>query len=76
MKISNFIAHCPFEMDDKLKIILDKDKNILSNEIYTVSDIKTIHSLRTVAVEFKIIVKDYRNRDLAERNIDDFQLIS
>lgn len=76
MNRTKFIAHCPFEMDDKLKIVLDKDKNILSNETYTVSDIKTIHYHRTGVVEFKIVVKDYMNRDLAERNIDDFKLIS
>lgn len=75
MKRTDFIAHCPFEMDDKVKIILDKDKNILLDSMYTVRDITTIHSLITGEVKFKIVVKYYMDRDLAERNICDFQMV-
>ena len=76
MKKTAFIAHCPYEMVDSLKIILDKDTDKLSEETYRISDIITLHSLRSGEVTFKIIVQDYLNRDLSARNINDFKLIT
>lgn len=76
MQKTAFFARCPFELKDVVKIILDKDKNILSDETYTVMDIITIHSLKTSEVKFKLIVSDSFGKDLAERDINDFKLIS
>lgn len=34
MKKAAFISFCPFEIGDKVNMVLDKDKNIFDNEIY------------------------------------------
>jgi len=75
MNYETFVGICPFELGDKVALILDKDNGVISNEIYTVSDILTTHSCKNGNLTFKVIVKDWNNRDLAKRQIDSIKLL-
>lgn len=75
MKKAAFISFCPFEIGDKVNMVLDKDKNIFDNEIYIVDDILAIHSLKTKEVKFKLKVKDKGNMISAAIDVNDFKIV-
>ena len=78
MNKAEFMAICPLELGDKVKLIYAKfdDETTYSDSDYIVSDILTTHSLKTGNVTFQIIVKDEFDRDLTPRDIESLMIIN
>lgn len=74
MKESRFYAVCPYELGDTVKIVLDKEQKVLSESVYVVGDILALHSVRSGAVSFKLVLVDEQGRDLAPREMDTVQM--
>lgn len=75
MKSAAFISYCPFEIGDKVNMVLDKENNTFDKEVYIVDDILAIHSLKTKDVKFKLKVKDKDNMISAAIDINNFNII-
>lgn len=75
MKYAQFAARCPFELHDNVKIIVDKENNILSDDVYKIVDILGIHSVRYGTVTFKIVIEDSKGVELPLMNVNDLKLI-
>ncbi|AIY85402.1 hypothetical protein U729_3120 (plasmid) [Clostridium baratii str. Sullivan] len=75
MKYAKFASHCPFELHDNVKMIIDKKNNILSDDIYKIVDILAVHSVRYGTVTFKIAIIDSNGVELPLMNVSDLKLI-
>lgn len=81
MKLAKFIAVCPLELNDSVKIVMNyplknNEAPELSERTYTVHDILATHSVKVGTVTFKVVLKSAEGLMLLPRNPSSVEIVN